>query len=224
MNIILHKEFEQKSGDWLKARCGMLTSSDIDKIVTPTLKIASNEKERQHLYELLAQRVNNYVEPSFVSFDMVRGENEEIRARELYSQKVAPVEQAALVTNDMLGYTIGWSPDGLVGNDGQIEIKSRRQKFQAQTIIEGAMPTDYMLQVQFGLLVSQRKWCDFISYSNGMPMFVLRVNPDPIVHAAIVTAANAFEERLQAAIVKYNEAVAKYLPTERLDYSEEITA
>jgi hypothetical protein len=224
MNITYHKEFEQGSGDWFKARCGMLTSSDIDKIITPTLKVASNEKERSHLYELLAQRVNQYVEPSYISNDMMRGEAEEILARDLYAEKVAPVEQCALVTNDRLGFPVGWSPDGLVGDDGQIEIKSRRQKYQVQTIVEAAVPSEYMLQVQFGLFVSNRMWCDFISYSNGMPMFVLRVAPDPAIFDAIAAAARAFEDRLIDKMAVYQAAREKYLVTERRDYGTEIIA
>jgi len=67
--------------------------------------------------------------------------------------------------------------DGLVGKDGLIEIKSRIQKHQIKTIIDDEVPLEYMLQIQTGLIVSERKWCDFISYSNGMPMFVKRVYP-----------------------------------------------
>jgi predicted phage-related endonuclease len=222
MKITYHKEFEQGSGEWLQARCGMLTSSDVDKIITPTLKVASNEKERGHTYELLAQRVNNYVEPSYISNDMLRGEQEEVLARKLYSEKVAPVEECGFVTNDRLGFPIGWSPDGLVGDDGQIEIKSRRQKYQTQTIVDGVVPAEYVLQVQFGLFVSNRKWCDFISYSNGMPMFVLRVMPDPLVFDAISGAARAFEDRLIEKMAAYRAACEKYILAPRLEYSEDI--
>jgi hypothetical protein len=222
MTVLYHRNFEQGSGDWLKARCGMLTSSDIEKILTPTLKVASNEKERQHLYELLAQRATNYVEPSYISNDMLRGETEEIRARDLYAARFAPVEQVGLITNDRLGFAVGYSPDGLVGADGQIEVKSRRQKYQAQTIVEMVVPQDYVLQVQFGLFVTERKWCDFISYSNGMPMFIARVYPDPKIVEAITAAVTAFEQRLNEKLAIYFAETKKFHPTERIDYSEEI--
>lgn len=220
MTITYHNEFEQGSGDWAARRCGMLTASEMDLIITPTLKVANNEKQRSHLYELLAQRFNNYVEPQYVSDAMLRGENEEIAARELYSEIYAKVQECAFVTNDRFGFTMGFSPDGLVGDDGLIEVKSRRQKFQAQTIIEGVLPPEFSLQIQTGLLVSERKWCDFISYSGGMPMFILRIEPDPTIQNAIVEAAEAFEKQLQEKLAIYQRQSGIYYPTERKDYEE----
>ena len=218
--ITYHHDFEQGSGDWAAQRCGMLTASEMDLIITPTLKVANSDKQRSHLYELLAQRLSKYVEPQYVSDAMLRGENEEITARELYSEKYSPVKECGFVTNDRFGFSIGFSPDGLVGDGGLIEIKSRRQKFQAQTIIEGVLPAEFALQVQTGLLVSERKWCDFISYSGGMPMFVLRIEPDPVIHKAIIEAATAFEKQLQEKLQIYSRQAGKFLQTERKDYEE----
>ena len=77
----------------------------------------------------------------------------------------------------------------MVGDDGLIECKSRRQRFQIQTIADDEVPADYMIQLQTGLLVSERKWIDFISYSGGLPMFVKRVEPIPEYQEAIVSFA-----------------------------------
>ena len=136
--IRYHRNLVQGSDEWLAARCGMLTASEMKLILTPNLKIAANEKERAHLYELLAQRVTGYVEPAFVSDDMLRGQEDEVEARILYAENFAPVEEVGFITNDWLGFQIGFSPDGLVGDDGLIECKSRRQKFQVETVIEAA--------------------------------------------------------------------------------------
>ena len=220
MTITYHNDFEQGSGEWAARRCGMLTASEMELIITPTLKVANNDKQRSHLYELLAQRNSGYVEPQYVSDAMLRGENEEIAARELYSEKYAPAKECAFVTNDRFGFNIGFSPDGLVGEDGLIEVKSRRQKFQAQTIIEGILPPEFSLQIQTGLLVSEREWCDFISYSGGMPMFVLRIEPDPAVQNAIVEAATAFEKQLNEKLAIYQSQASKFHQTERKDYEE----
>lgn len=215
MTITYHPELIQGSDEWLAARCGMITAGSMDLILTPTLKIASNEKERQHLYELAAQRINNYVEPSYIGDDMLRGLEDEVYARALYSEKYEPIEEVGMVTNDRWGFVIGFSPDGLIGDDGLIECKSRRQKYQAQTIILDEVPTDYVLQIQSALLISERKWLDFISYSGGMPMFVKRVYPDPVMHAAIREAATAFEGRIRAAIKVYEEHAKPFHMTER---------
>ena len=134
---------------------------------------------------------------------MLRGWEDEIAAREVYSQRYAPVDEVGFVTEDKWGFTLGYSPDGLVGDDGLIEVKSRRQKYQAETIITGEVPVDYMLQIQTGLLVTGRKWLDFISYCGGMPMFVKRVYPDEAMQAAIIGAAEEYEHRIETALAQY---------------------
>lgn len=217
-HVKYYPDLDQGSDEWLAARCGLLTASEMRLIITPTLKIASNDKERAHLYELLAQRVTKYVEPHYISDDMLRGQADEVDARLEYAKHYAPVQDVGFITNDRWGFTIGYSPDGLVGDDGLIECKSRRQKFQVQTIIEGEMPDDYAIQIQTGLLVSQRKWCDFISYSGGLPMTTIRVLPDFEVQDAIVAAASAFERRLAEKMSLFNAALAskaRLIPTER---------
>lgn len=216
--IRYHPDLVQGSDEWLAARCGLLTASSMKLILTPTLKIASNDKERAHLYELLAQRITGYVEPQYVSDDMLRGQSDEVEARILYAEKYAPVHDMGFITNSEWGFTLGFSPDGLVGDDGFIECKSRRQRFQVETIINNEMPDDYMMQIQTGFLVSRRKWADFISYSGGLPMATIRVWPDPEIQDAIIKAASAFEAKLAEKLEQYRAALAskaRLIPTER---------
>ncbi|MBX4389892.1 hypothetical protein K4H03_27830, partial [Mycobacterium tuberculosis] len=77
-----------------------------------------------------------------------------------------------------------------------IECKSRAGKYQVQTIATNEVPAEYMIQLQTGLLVTGRKWIDFISYSGGLPMFVKRVEPDLLMQGAILAAATAFEAKV----------------------------
>lgn len=219
MTITYHTDVIQGGDEWYAMRLGLLTASEMKLIITPGLKMASNDKERSHMYELLAQRITGYVEPSYVSDDMLRGKDEEIDARTAYSEKYAPVQEVGFVTNDRWGFTIGYSPDGLVGDDGQIEAKSRRQKFQIQTIIDGVMDSDFVIQVQTGLLVTERAWCDFISYSGGLPMMTVRIYPDTRIQEAILEAATGFEARLAEKRRDYDALIKsplrKLIPTER---------
>ena len=207
MTITYHRDLTQGSDEWLAARCGLLTASEMKLILTPTLKVASNDKARAHVYELLAQRITRHVEPHYISDDMLRGREDEIEARILYAQHFAPVEDVGFVTNDEWGFTIGYSPDALVGNEGLIECKSRRQKYQIETLVEcfdeGIVPADYVLQIQTGLLVTGRAWCDLVSYSGGLPMLTIRAYPDEAVQAAIVAAATAFEDQVAAKLARY---------------------
>jgi hypothetical protein len=222
----VYRDLIQGSDEWLAARCGLLTASEMKLILTPgTLKASSSDKERAYLYELLAQRITQYVEPNFVTDDMMRGHEDEIEARRLYSAQYSEVDSSVgFVTNDRWGFTLGYSPDGIVGLDGLIEVKSRRQKYQVQTLIEhtlnGTAPAEYMLQLQTGLLVTERSWIDFISYSGGLPMTTIRVYPDAKIQAAIIDAAGAFESRLARQLEAFNlasrpEAGRRVIPTER---------
>lgn len=225
--VTYHDDLEQGTDEWLEVRRGVLTASEMKLIITPSLNIASNEKERAHLYELLAQRVSGFVEPTFISDDMLRGREDEIEARLLYHEHYAEVQDCGFITNDRWGFTLGYSPDGLVGEDGLWEAKSRRQKFQVQTLLDYAagngIPADFIIQCQTGLLVSERKWLDFSSYCGGLPMLTARVYPDPDIQDAIVEAAEAFHERIKVnadALDDFLKSDARLIPTERREYED----
>jgi hypothetical protein len=221
----LYPDLVQGSEKWHAARCGLLTASEFDLIVTPTLKIAANARERAHLWEIAAQRISRYVEPQYVSDAMLRGHDDEVDARELYSKHIAPVREVGFVTNNKWGFTLGCSPDGLVGEQGGIETKSRCQKYHIQTICENVwtdkattIPAEFVLQIQGEMLVCEREWWDFLSYSGGLPMAVIRVHSSPEVQDAIIEAAAKFEARINQAVAEYQAALAsdaKLIPTER---------
>lgn len=213
--ITYHPEVEQGSEAWHAMRCGLLTASEVKLILTPTLKIANNDKTRAHVWELAAQRISGYTEPSYIGDDHLRGWEDEAYARDLYSETRAPITETGFVTNDKWGFTIGYSPDGLVGDDGLWECKSRKQKFQIQTIATDEVPQEFMLQLQTGLLVTERAWIDFTSYSGGLPMFTKRVWPDPDMQAAIIDAAGEFETNVQDAVATYRANAARFPMTER---------
>lgn len=224
MTITYHKDIIQGSDEWFALRCGLLTASEINKIITPTLKIADNDETRSHIFELLGQRITKYVEPAYVSNDMIRGNEEEVLAKIKYNENYAPVEDVGFITNNKWGFTIGYSPDGLVGDDGLLENKSRCQKYQIETILSKGVPQNKklncMLQIQTGLLVTERKWCDFISYHGGLPMMTHRVYPDLEIQEAIVRAATDFEEKIKEKRAEYETIIKdqtmRFLPTERI--------
>lgn len=221
--ITYHKELIQGEQAWHDARCGLLTASEMKLIITSSLKAANNDKEKAHLYELLAQRITKYVEPSYISDSMLRGQDDEIEALDVYSKTYAEVERVGFITNDKWGFTIGYSPDALVGDDGLVECKSRNQKLQIKTLVDyvanETIDPDFMIQVQTGLMVSERKWIDLVSYCGGLPMATVRVFPDDKVQGAILDAAKAFEGRLDGAQSRYNMLMAskdkRLIPTIR---------
>lgn len=222
MAVVYHRHVVQGSVAWSALRLGRLTASEMKLIITPTLKIASNMSERAHVFTLLSQRVAGYVDDNYQSDDMLRGHEDEVDAKIAYQTNYAPIDDCGFITNDKFGFVIGYSPDALVGEDGLIEIKSRKHKFQVETILEcvadNTCPADFLIQVQTGLMVSERKWCDFISYSAGLPMVTVRIYPDPKVQRAIVDAATTFEIKLANKMLEFKrimESGARLLATER---------
>jgi hypothetical protein len=223
MSLHTFPDVEQGTDEWLELRRGILTASTIGQLITPSLKPASNQAARSLTLTLVAERITGHIDPVFVSDDMLRGQMEEPLARDAYSEfRKANVEQIGFMTEDRWGFTIGASPDGLVGNDGGIEVKSRRAKKHLQTILSDAVPPENMAQVQTCMLVSGREWWDYISYSAGLPLWVKRAYPDKKWQQVILIAAEAFEREAAQMIDQYKSSVEGLPVMERIDWEGEI--
>lgn len=207
MTTTFYAELEQGSDEWLQARCGLLTASTIGKLITPTLKTANNDTSRGLINTLAAERITGHVDYVHPSFDMKRGTEDEPFARDAYSQHHAPVEEIGFITRNFGGYTLGYSPDGLVGDDGLIEIKSRRPKAHIATILAGEPPAENMAQLQAGLLITGRKWIDYVSFCQGMPLWTTRVLPSEQWRDAITATAAAAEDQILDVTDRYNASV-----------------
>jgi putative phage-type endonuclease len=215
-------DIEQGTDEWQAIRRGVITASAISRLLTGTGKPANNDTSRAQLYQLLAERITGESESSYYNDDMARGHLLEPFARDLYAANYAPVAECGFISCQLSGVVIGYSPDGLVGDDGLIEIKAPRQKTHLKSLITGEVPTEYIPQVQTGLAVSGRKWCDFISYAPGLPLFVRRVQRDPDVIGQLIAAAQAAEEQLAGLMVQYQAAAAQFPATEPIQPEQEI--
>jgi len=209
-------DIEQGTPEWHALRRGRITASAIDCLMTAAGKPANNETSRKALYQLLAERITGESEPSFYNDDMARGHLLEPYARDLYSKKYGPVVECGFIVAQLGGVEIGYSPDGLVGDDGLIEIKSPRAKTHLKSLLTGEVPTEYISQVQTGLAVSGRQWCDFISYSPGLPLFVTGCYRDEAYITQLITAAQAAEEQLAGLMALYQERALLFPATEPL--------
>lgn len=215
MTLTIH-EVEQGSQQWLDLRCGLLTASTIGQLISAkTIKPANNDTSRALTTHLVAERITGYVEPTFVSADMERGNQDEPVARDLYSEHYAPAIEAGFMVNTFNGHRLGYSPDGLVGEDGLIEIKSRRQKKHLATILTDEVPLENMGQIQTGLLITGRAWLDYVSYCGGMPLYVKRVLPDPRWFDAIKAALDQLETTAATMLAAYPQAIIGAPMTER---------
>lgn len=182
----------------------------------PVLGVATGNDARGLTALLAAERITGYTDPTYINDDMLRGIEDEPLAVDVYSEHFAPVTTTGFMVRDDYGFNLGYSPDGLVGDDGLVEVKSRRQKTQLLTVIsEQGVPDENMAQLQCGLLVSGRQWIDYISYSGGMALWVKRITPDPRWFEAILAAAEAFEKSAAQMLAAYRKATEGLPITER---------
>lgn len=225
MTLIEYPDIIQGTEAWNDLRRGIVTASTVHNLLTITThKPANNDTSCAFTLALVAERITGWTDPVYVSDDMMRGTMDEPIARDLYSQHYAPVREMGFMVweDDQTGHRLGYSPDGLVGDDGLIEIKSRRQKSQLATILSGEVPAANMAQCQAALLVTGRKWLDYVSYSGGMPLYVRRVYPDPDWFDSIRAAVAQFEETSAETVNRYVESIAGLPMTQRIDHFAEI--
>jgi hypothetical protein len=222
MALRIYDDVEQGSQEWLDLRCGILTASTIGKMLTNTGKLADNETARGLTKTLIAERISGHVEYVHPSFDMQRGTMDEPYARDMYAEHYAPVTEVGFATIDVGEFSFGASPDGLVGTDGGIEIKSRAPKTQLQTFLTDEVPTGNLAQIQACMFVLDREWWDYVSYAGGWPLYVKRVYRNSYWDSAITTAIQSFEWNAADTIEKYNRLVSGKPVAERIEHFAEI--
>lgn len=205
----------------LKTVHGDRTTAAAD--LPPVIRPARNDQSQRLTLLLATERITGFSDDreNFTSNDMLIGQLDEPLARDVYSGHFAEAVEVGFMTEDRWGFPIGYSPDGLVGDDGLIEVKSPRAKEHLRTILADEVPDRYMAQLQCGLLVSGRKWIDYVSFFGGMPLYTKRVTPDPRWHEAIVDAVAAFEQRVVEMVANYETATRGLPATEpRIDLSD----
>lgn len=153
--------------------------------------------------------------------DMRRGILDEPYAIAAFEAHYSRVTSCGFVTWSTPNATLGYSPDGLVGDDGLIEIKSRRPVHQLGMFLDDQIPVEHMAQMQGGLFATGREWCDYVSYAGGMPLLVDRVLPDERWQSAIERALIDFEYRAQEIRDAYYEKVAGLPVTEYIDHDDD---
>lgn len=187
-------DMEQGTDEWHQARLGIPTASNFSKLVTS--KGAPSKQSVGYMNELLAERLCGHPLESYSNKWMERGSELEAEARLSYEIiEGVDVKQVGFVTLD--AGSAGCSPDGLIGDDGLIEIKCPSPGVHVSYLRAGKLPTDYVAQVQGQLWVCERKWCDFISYHPDLPDLVVRVERDEPYIEKLAAAVTAFAKELR---------------------------
>ena len=196
----IYEDLEQGTPEWQLVRLGKFTGSKAnDLLMKPSLKGYQNL-----IYMLAYERLTGEPTESYVSEWMQYGTDTEPEARESYMFETGnEVQQVGFIELDE---NTGCSPDGLVNNDGMLEIKCVKWNVQMDYLISQKIPTNYYLQMQFNLFVSNRQWCDFYSYHPKLKAFNKRVFQD-------LEKFREFEERIKQGILDVENLV------ERLSYA-----
>jgi len=188
----------------------------------PVYRVADSDTSRGLTNLLAAERITGRVVQTFTNAAMQRGNLDEPIARDKYSEHHAPVTEVGFMVWGFDQFRLGYSPDGLVGDDGLIEIKSREPKKHLATILADEVPAENMAQCQAGLLVSGRDWLDYVSFCGGMPLWTKRVYPDLRWFDAIWDAVQLFEGNVEDIVTRYLAAVDGLPETEYIDHFAEL--
>lgn len=182
----------------------------------PVYSVADNDTSRALTATLVAERIAGWTDPSFMNADMIRGTEHEPIARDIYSGYYQQAVEVGFMLWQEDGWQLGYSPDGLVADEGLVEIKCPRAKGHMNTILANEVPPFYMPQLQAGLLVSGREWIDYVSFCGGMPLFVKRVLPDSRWFDVITAACITFEKTATELAAAYALATTDLPATERV--------
>jgi putative phage-type endonuclease len=205
----------QGTDEWLLERCGRVTASRIADLMATTRSGFAASRDN-YKAQIIAERLTGCVAPSFTNSAMQHGTETEPEARRAYEFYVdRDVQQVGFVAHPQIEMA-GASPDGLVGDDGLLELKCPNTATHIETLLTGRIPDKYHKQMQFQLACTGREWCDFASYDNRMPermrLFVKRVSRDAQDIGEIETAVRAFlleiDETLARLTAKFDQLEA----------------
>lgn len=204
--MIIH-DVEQNSEEWLAIRSGIPTASEFKKLVT-TKGVRSKTLDTYCLTLAAEVFSGGDLDGWEGNYHTDRGHGLEPEAIESYEFiNDCSVEKVGFVTNDEK--TAGCSPDGVVGDEGLLEIKCLKAENHVKNILNykvtGRCPSDYIQQVQGQMFVCERDWCDLFFYHPKLPALIIRVNKDDDFHASLNTHIAEVLQLRDSTLKKLNE-------------------
>ena len=212
-------EIVQGTEAWHAARLGKVTASRIADVCTRT-KSGFGAGRKNYMAELVAERLTGSRTEGFTNAAMQWGTDQEPDARSAYqfyaNRRVA---QIGFIDHPSIAET-GASPDGLVGEDGLVEIKCPNTATHIETLLGGSVPEKYILQMQWQMACTGRQWCDFASFDPRLPeamrLFVRRLDRDDTLIASVEADVTDFLNELRDIVrrlrAKYDPQPAEELP------------
>lgn len=198
----MRSNMEQRSPEWYATRLGKVTGSQVSAVLAKK----DSATRANYLSELVVERLTGQQQKFYMNEAMQHGVDTEPQARMAY-------ESANNVLVDELGFcdhpnisNFGVSPDGLIGEDGLIEIKCPNSKTHIDTLLSKKAPSKYIPQMMAQMACTGRKWCDFVSFDPRLPedlqLFVVRVDRDDQYIANLEKEVSAFLAEVDETVVK----------------------
>ena len=203
---------EQGSPEWFEQRRGKVTASRISDVMAKT-KSGPSASRANYLAELVAERLTGKVADSFDTPAMRWGRECEPLARSAYEAESGQI----VLLSDMVQHPsiemAGASPDGLVGDQGLVEIKCPNPATHINTILSGQVDKKYLYQMQWQMACTGRTWCDFVSFDprlgTEMQMYVTRIDRDNDAISEIASEVKEFLYEVESTVhrlIKWSES------------------
>ena len=197
---------EQRSDDWFTARLGRVTASRINDVMATLKSGGESAGRKNYRAQLVAERLTNKPTDSFCSEAMRRGTEQEPFARQSYEFFTGnDVVEVGFIEHPTIEMS-GASPDGLVGDDGMIEIKCPNTATHIDWLLAGVVPSEHVKQMQWQMECMDREWCDFVSYDPRLPvdlqLFIVRCERDDVllneIRAAVIKLLSEVDAQVAA--------------------------
>ena len=203
-------EIEQRTEEWFAARLGKVTASRVADLVGKT-KTGYSATRDNYMAQLVVERLTQTKAEAYTNAAMQWGTDQEPFARAAYeAAQGVMVEEVGFVLHPSIEWA-GASPDGLVGDDGLVEIKCPNTATMIETLLSQKVPGKYFIQMQFQLACTGRKWCDYVAFDPRMPakaqMFVRRVDRDDEYIAHLEEEIAKFLVEVESQVKKLNAII-----------------
>lgn len=208
-------EIAQRSPEWYAARAGKVTASRIADLMART-RSGWGASRQNYMAELIVERLTGHPADTYQSAAMRWGIETEPQARDAYAFfSDIDVVQVGFVDHPRIAMS-GASPDGLVGADGLAEFKCPNTNTHIDTLLSGVIPEKYVLQMQWQIACTGRKWCDYVSFDPRMPehmrYFCQRVSRNDKLIENLESEVSLFQseiaQKIAALHTKYPERIA----------------
>jgi hypothetical protein len=186
-------DIEQGSEQWRAIRCGLPTASEFSSILAK----GEGKTRRSYMLRLAGEILTGVPADGFETADTVRGHEMEPAARTLYAFMTdTEPHLVGFVRNGRKGC----SPDAMIGNDGLLEIKTKKPALLIDVLLKGEFPPEHKAQCQGALWVTEREWIDLAVYWPGLPLFIIRATRDEPYINTLSNAVSAFNEELDSVV------------------------